>query len=187
MALDDSDLDVGDVDGENPSPAGTGSRTFLIVASLIGGILLLSIAALGGYIFLRTTGRLPDQQATLRADRAAQNTQLAFALEQTAQAARATATSAPILAPATATASPTLVLAAPTDALGSPTVDPNTATVAALQTTQAALAPRTVTPTASSLPDTGFTEDVGVPGLLGIALVLLVVIFLARRLRRAEG
>jgi LPXTG-motif cell wall-anchored protein len=187
MALDNSDLDNGDMGNEGPSPAGSGTRTFLIVASLLGGILLLSIAALGGYVFLRSTGRLPDQQATQRADRNAQNTQIAAALTQTDQAVRATATTAPTqTATATATASPTLVLLAPTDAL-SPTVDPRTATVAALQTTQAALAPRTVTPTPSSLPDTGFSEDVGVPGLLGIALILLVVIFLARRLRQVGG
>lgn len=43
----------------------------------------------------------------------------------------------------------------------------------------------TITPTRtpSALPDSGFAEDVGAPGLLIMAGVLLVVIFMARRLR----
>jgi LPXTG-motif cell wall-anchored protein len=64
------------------------------------------------------------------------------------------------------------------------TVDPRTATVSALLT-QAASTATTRTPTVTALPVTGFAEDVGVPGLVGLALVLIVVIFLARRLRTA--
>jgi LPXTG-motif cell wall-anchored protein len=41
----------------------------------------------------------------------------------------------------------------------------------------------TPTPTATSLPKTGFAEDAGLPGLMGIAVALLVVIVLARGLR----
>jgi LPXTG-motif cell wall-anchored protein len=43
------------------------------------------------------------------------------------------------------------------------------------------------TATATGLPDTGFADDVGIPGLLGLALVLIVVVFLARRFRMAGG
>jgi LPXTG-motif cell wall-anchored protein len=74
------------------------------------------------------------------------------------------------------------VVAAPTEVAATATTDPRTATVAALLT-QAAEAQQTVTPTASGLPQTGFAEDVGVPGLVGLSLALIVVIFLARRLR----
>jgi LysM repeat protein len=76
---------------------------------------------------------------------------------------------------------PTPVLAAPG---ASPTAD-RTATVAFLLT-EAAIGRLTVTPTASGLPATGFAEDVGVPGMVGLALVLIVVVFLARRLRTAS-
>jgi LysM repeat protein len=80
-------------------------------------------------------------------------------------------------------ATPTPLLAVPTDT-PVPTVDPRTATVAALLT-QAAIAQQTTVPTSTALPTTGFVEDVGIPGLLGMALLLVVVIFLARRLRSA--
>ena len=86
-------------------------------------------------------------------------------------------------------------------------VDARTATVAALltqaaqakltatyqvsATTQSAAggatsgtaAAATPTRTTTALPRTGFAEDVGIPGLLGLAALFLVVIFLARRLR----
>jgi hypothetical protein len=38
-------------------------------------------------------------------------------------------------------------------------------------------------PTATALPTTGFADEVGLPGLFGLAAVLIVVIFLARRAR----
>lgn len=79
------------------------------------------------------------------------------------------------------TSSPTPLLAVPTDT-PVPTRDPRTATVAALLT-QAAIAQQTTQPTATALPTTGFMDEVGMPGLLGMALLLVAVIFLARRLR----
>ena len=85
--------------------------------------------------------------------------------------------------PPPATPSPTPLLAVPTDT-PVPTDDPRTATVAALLT-QAAIAQQTAVPTSTALPSTGFADVVGIPGLLGMALLLVVVIFLARRLRSA--
>lgn len=84
----------------------------------------------------------------------------------------------------TATATVTPVVALPTDT-PSPTEDvfggdPRTQTVEALLT-QSALTPGV--PTTTALPDTGFFEDAGVPGILLVALALVVVIFIARRLR----
>jgi hypothetical protein len=62
--------------------------------------------------------------------------------------------------------------------------DPQTATVAAANT-QAAQAQLTITalPTSTLLPDTGFFDDAGAPGLFIMAIALVVVILLARRLR----
>jgi LPXTG-motif cell wall-anchored protein len=183
MALEDMDNERDDVD-ETPPPAESSNRTFLIVAGILGGIMLLALLFLALYaLFLAPQRR--NQQATQLAMINSQNTQVAEAAQATSQAAKWTATPTATRVPPTATASPTQVLAAPTEVLGTVTQDPRTATVAALLT-QAAGAQVSITPTASGLPDTGFAEDVGVPGLVGLTLVLIVVIFLARRLRSAS-
>jgi hypothetical protein len=57
-----------------------------------------------------------------------------------------------------------------------------TATVGAALT-QAAVAQLTIVPTTTALPQTGFVEDVGVPGLVVMALAFIIVILMARRLR----
>jgi LPXTG-motif cell wall-anchored protein len=216
-----------------PEPEEGGSnRTFLIVAGVLGGIMVLAIACLALYALVLAPQRR-NQQATQVAQINAQNTQVHLAAEQTALAAKwtptPTATAAspfvyvvkegdtvdsiarqfgvdvavlralnnmtealvrvgeeimipnPGLTLETLSPSPTPVLAQPTAA--SPTID-RTGTVAALLT-EAAAGKLTITPTASGLPDTGFADNVGVPGLFGLALVLLAVIFLARRLRTA--
>jgi hypothetical protein len=84
----------------------------------------------------------------------------------------------PVLAIATSTQAP----------LQESTLDPRTATVSALLT-QAAAAKQTGTapPTATGLPTTGFAEDIGLPSLLGLALVFIIVIFLVRRLRASPS
>jgi hypothetical protein len=51
--------------------------------------------------------------------------------------------------------------------------------------TQVAELTMTVFPTSTSLPDSGFADNVGLPGLLIAAITLVVVIILARRLRAA--
>lgn len=45
---------------------------------------------------------------------------------------------------------------------------------------------KTLTTTPSALPTSGFADDVGLPGLFMMALLLVGVIFLARRLRSAS-
>jgi hypothetical protein len=60
--------------------------------------------------------------------------------------------------------------------------NPATATIAA-GFTQLALSTQTVIATSTALPNTGFADDIGAPGLLLMALALVVVIFLVRRLR----
>jgi hypothetical protein len=73
-----------------------------------------------------------------------------------------------------------------TPALG--TEDPRTATVAVL-ITQAAQARMTATymeTAAVVLPGTGFADEVGLPGLITLSLVLVLVIFLVRRLRTSS-
>ena len=125
----------------------------------------------------------------------ATNTSVAMSAKMTAlaQAWTLTPTITETPAPSTATASPTPVLA-PTDTpMDGETVttepdvtqDPRTATVSALLTEQAG-GGNTSTPTATGLPDTGFADDFGIPGMIALAAALVVVIFLARRLRTAN-
>jgi LPXTG-motif cell wall-anchored protein len=76
--------------------------------------------------------------------------------------------------------------AAPEDLAG------RTATLAALLTQAARTAtitpdPRTGTKTVTALPQTGFADQVGLPGLVGMALLLIIVVFLVRRLRLANN
>ena len=184
MDFEDNDMDNEvDVNG-TPPPEEASNRTFLLVAGVLGAIMLLTLVALALYAFVFGPQRR-EQRATQVAEINTQNTQIAQAAEQTALALQFTATPTATLIPtdtSTPTVSPTAVVVVPTEVRDTATPDPRTATVAALLT-QAAGAQQTVTPTASGLPQTGFAEDVGVPGLVGLTLVLVVVIFLARRLR----
>jgi LPXTG-motif cell wall-anchored protein len=68
------------------------------------------------------------------------------------------------------------------------TANPATGTVGAAFTQIAvsqAVSTLTIIPTSTALPKTGFAEDVGAPGLMMVAVALVAVIFLVRRLRTA--
>jgi len=128
------------------------------------------------------------------------NSQTAVAIQatSTAQAALATPTSLLPNAPTnTAVAainpinSPTAMLATSLATLAlAPVTGP-----AAMPTVQAAQATQQMasteimlgTPIGSAMPKTGFFDQVGLPGLVILALVLIAVIFLARRLRHAPS
>lgn len=160
-----------------PPPEESSNRTFLIAAGILGGIVLLSIACLAGYVLLF----LPQQKASqsqAATQQASQNLQVAQALTATAQALilpTATVTPPPTETPVIAQATATVV--ASTD-----TPDPATATVAAALT-QAAQAQLTHVPTSTALPGTGLADQYGAPGLVVMGMALVAVIFLARRLR----
>lgn len=160
-------------------PEESSNRTFLVVAGILAGIVLLSLACVAGYVLIFQ----PQQQAS-RAQaataQAVQNAQVAQALTATQQAANfptATITppptQTPLIAQATATAIP-----------ATNTPDPATATVAAALT-QAAQAQLTHVPTSTALPGTGIGDQYGAPGLVIVGMGLIAVIFLARRLRAA--
>jgi hypothetical protein len=53
--------------------------------------------------------------------------------------------------------------------------------------TQAAAAQLTIVPTSTALPNTGFADDYGVPGMFVMALAFVIVILLSRRLRAAPA
>lgn len=164
---------------EPQPPEESNNRTFLIAAGILGGIVLLSIACLAGYALLI----LPGQQAANQQNKNAvgtQNAVVAQALTATSQAiAFPTATVTPSQTPVVAQSSPTTVPIIATN-----TQDPATATVAAALTL-AAQAQLTHVPTSTALPGTGIGDQYGAPGLVIIGMALIVVIFLARRLRVA--
>jgi LPXTG-motif cell wall-anchored protein len=138
-----------------------------------------------------------NQQATLIS---AQNVATSSAATKQAFTALLALTPSATLTPtATQPATPTPVIVQPTDTetpLPSDTLAPGAAiaqdltarteTVAALLTQAAGgggVASATPGATPTALPTTGFADEVGLPGLIGLAIVLLAVIFLARRLR----
>jgi hypothetical protein len=173
--------DVNYEDEELAPEEETSNRTFLLVAGILGGIILLTLCVAGGlFVFQQqrnaanTTGE-QSAQATQNAqiNEALTATGVAFALSQTPQAS-------PTLVPTN-----TLVVAQPT-ATNTPlftnTPDPATATVAA-GLTRVAASTATVIFTSTALPNSGFADEFGLPGLVIAAMVLVAVIFLARRLR----
>jgi hypothetical protein len=184
MAFDNHDVEPS-VEEAGPPPSESSNRSFLIVAGILGALLLLSLICVAAYAFLI----LPSSkraQATANAAAIARATESALSLQQTALAQAWTATPTQVKAtktplPPTNTA---VVVIATTSA---PTNDPRTATIAALQTQAAALQKTGLpTPTVTALAGTGIADEFGIPGLVGLAVVLVAVIFLARRLRTAS-
>src|SRR5258706_15400764 len=177
---------------DQPDDSESGNRSpFTIVAIIIGGIILLSLICMVviGAIYLPQRAA---QQAANSTNAAATEAQNALIAQQTEQAAQATPTLAPTMT-LTEAPSNTPVLVFATDTPSSlVTQDPATATLEALQT-QLASAQLTVTfqpsPTGGTvtatpqIPKTGFADEFGLPGLFIIAMIFLVVILLARRLR----
>jgi LPXTG-motif cell wall-anchored protein len=183
MAFEDMNMDAEpEINGTPPPPEESSNRTFIIVAAILGGITLLALLCIAVYALVYVPQRR-SSQATQVAQLNAQNTEVAQAITKTSLAFAFTPTPTITPIPNTSTPTSTPVVAVPTNTL-IPTQDPRTATVAALLT-QAAEAQKTVVPTSTALPTTGFADEVGIPGLLGMAVLLVAVIFLARRFRSA--
>ena len=185
MAMDNIDMDFGTEIPPSPPSRDTGNRTFLIAAGILGAVAVFALVC----IIVIALIWLPRKRAQDEAQLAtvnAQNTQVSMIITQTSRAmlekAAWTPTASMTPLPVEFTSTPTaVVVIVPTKA--PPQVD-RTATVAALLT-QAAVTTRTVYPTPTALPNTGFAEDVGLPTMLALAGLLIVVIFVARRLRTA--
>lgn len=160
-------------------PEEASNRTFLIAAGVLGALVLLGLLCTVGYIiFSRSTNQQAEQDALQQATNQAATIQAG--LTQTAVVVGLTQTAAvtntvpptntPVIAEATVTPSPT--------------ENPATATVAAAFT-QLAVSTQTVIATSTALPNTGFVDEFGAPGLMLMAIALVAVIFLVRRLRAA--
>jgi len=198
MGMNDfEDMDFEDIGSEETiSTSRSSNRTFLIVAGILGGILLIALLAIAAYAVLYLPSRDTGQQTQVAAINAT-NTAVAEEAQLTAVAYRATMTpthtatlpptNTPTMIPSS-TSTPVLAptnTPVPTDGTPDPAA---TETVAALLTQQAgAGGGATQIPTATALPDTGFADDFGVPGLVLVAAVLMVIIILSRRLRTSTN
>jgi hypothetical protein len=187
----DSDNVQSDVDDEEGgTPEEASNRTFLIVAGVFGAIVVLSLICLVLFVVFKV---LPDRnnQSKKATQAAQQNISISDSATKTAIASKWTAT--PTITPSPVPVTPT---SKPTDTPvirpSSTPTSPNAATLEylymiATQTKAAqGLSSPTATP-ASTLAGTGFADQVGAPALLGLAAVLILVIFLARRLRTANS
>jgi hypothetical protein len=171
-----------DTDFDEPTPPEESSnRAFLLVAGILGGLVFLGLLCIVGYIFLQNASQQQNQataiaqatqqEATIQAG--VTQTSVAQALTQTAAVTNTIPpTNTPVIAEATQT---------PT-----PTSDPATETVAAAFT-QIAVSTQTIIPTSTALPNTGFVDEFGAPGLMLAAVALVAVIFLVRRLRSSPS
>ncbi|MBX3048388.1 MAG: hypothetical protein KIT46_04755 [Anaerolineales bacterium] len=204
--LDDLDLDIPEA---GPPPKKPANRGFITIVAVMGGLMLLALLAMVYYAMVV----LPQQRAALpQATPAVELTETQIVAEiQATGSAQPTNTGTPEPSStntprptATETLVPTQITPIFTSAAQAAENDA-TATVHALLT-QAALAQTeavagtpeageaasgeasatpTATVTPSALPQSGFADEVGVPGLLAAAAMLLFLIFTARRLRTA--
>jgi type II secretory pathway pseudopilin PulG len=190
--------DMNDIEnelGEERPPNGNGNRTFVIIAGILGGVMVLALLCIAALALLRY---LPGQRAAqeLASTQAAQDTAVALSAQLTASIPTATATRQPTFTPTNTpaptntpvivlvpTKSPTLDIAVVTrDALLTQTAIHSLATITP-GTTQAGATPR---PTSTALPGTGIADELGLPGLITVAFVLIVVMFMVRKIRTAS-
>jgi hypothetical protein len=186
-----------------PPPEESQNRVFVLVALGLGGLFIvgLILIALFAFVIAPTQRRARTAAAT---GTAAGNLALAQALTQTALAGLggedkteppptaigAAVTSTPLIPPsATNTLPPTNTFTpgpSPTSLAAGGTATPQplrTRTPTPSLVGGARTSTPTRLPTATALPATGFAEDVGVPGLLALGAGLVVVLFVARRMR----
>jgi len=181
MATDNYDNFDDAFDDESDAPEESNNRTFLIIAGGLGLLVLCALLVVGGYVLINSNSNQTNE-ATAQAQATMQEATVQAALTQTAvvqqqtQVAEATTTVLPTNTPVIAEATMTLT----------ETPNPATATVGAAFT-QIAASTQTIFPTSTALPNTGFADDVGIPGMFALALGLVILIFLARRLRAAPA
>ncbi len=167
-------------DEDSEAPEESSNRTFLFVAGGLGVLILVVLLCVGGYvIFNMNSGQASE--ATAQAQATQQEAIVQAALTQTAVVAQAQAAAQTEAVTATVLPSSTPVIAAAT-ATFTETPNPATATVGAAFT-QIAASTQTIIPTSTALPNTGFADEVGIPGMFAMALALVAVILLVRRLR----
>jgi hypothetical protein len=169
-------------DAGEPAPENkpSGGKTFGVVIAVMGVVLILALVLL-----LLVAPNIISQQRNQNIEQAAQ-----INAANTATAMAATAAALPTATPVVVntpvpTGTPVVSIivtstpAAASEALSTDEV----ATVQALQTQMAGGQAGTPQATATALPTTGFADEYGLPGLMGLAVILIAVVFLSRKLR----
>jgi hypothetical protein len=194
MGMNDfEDMDFEEIGSEETISTSKGSnRTFLIVAGILGGILLIALLAIAAYAVLYLPSRDTGQQTQVAEINAtntavAEEAQLTAIAKQVTMTPTFTATSPPTNTPTMTPSNTSTPVLAPTNTPDGTDDPAATETVAALLTQQAGGGGATPIPTATALPDTGFADDFGVPGLVLVAGILMVIIILSRRLRTSTN
>jgi hypothetical protein len=182
------EFDNGMPESADAAASAPANRGFITAIGVMAGIFILGLVALAGYWVLGR-GALANARAAEAAAIESTNAAIALAATNTSEAISqaATAKAAPTRTTA-ATNTPVIVVATntprPTNTLIPAADDPaRTATVAAFLTQSAQGTQSTFAPTSTALPSTGFADEVGLPGLFAVGLILLAVVFVARRLR----
>lgn len=186
---------------ETQPPEEVGNRTFLIIGGIFAGVIFLTLACMAAYLLFfrgQATGARATQAAQQTAVVANSQTQVAgqtLTAEALLWTNTPSATPLPTNTPRSTqvnTPTPVVILNTPT-----PTNPVDSATLAAMQTQLAAYMTQTEAARQGTLqpqgtrqiggegplPQTGFFDEIGMPLIL-LALVLLAVIFIARRLRQ---
>lgn len=187
----DFDFEVPPMDEGEDKP----NRTFITAVAAIGGLLILSLICLGLYTLV-IAPRQREARERLPTEVALTSTELARLLTETAIAdmspvavddtptPTSTTAATPTSTPAVTLTPTELVIVATSTSTIQATEDPLVATAQAQATLNAAQQEATATSTPTALPGTGgFAEDIGIPGMLLLAAVLVTVIFIARHLR----
>ncbi|MHB1119839.1 MAG: LPXTG cell wall anchor domain-containing protein [Bellilinea sp.] len=114
-------------------------------------------------------------------------TSLASSTRPPSATPRPTNTTIPTATPLSVEARTATVVALLTQPVQGGAAATQVAQITSVQTTQATSVARTPTSTArtspTALPTTGFADDIGLPGIFGLALALILIVFLVRRIR----
>ncbi len=173
------------LDADEGAPEPANNKTFIIAVAGLIGFLVIAMAMLAAYaVFIMPSKK--HARETQVAQINAQNTAIAQGLTATAEAAAWTPT--PTVTPyhtPTPTQSPTPTLVVAVESTPTPGSTPAIDATAFALTATAIYATNAAVPSPTSLSDTGIADGVGLPGMIAMAVLLIVVIFLARRLRQA--
>ena len=200
-----SDFDYSQFE-ETPEPKKTGNRTFAIIASILGAIILLAMVAGAAYaIFIlpeKTAQRVDliskisaENTATVMAATAESlvqalptNTPLPVATEPAIEEAAAEPFSPAADAGTGGEMSEDMAITATVSALLTQAAEANPAAVLpAAAETATPVRVATIVPTPTALPSTGFADEMGLPGLVGLAFLCITVILITRQVRAAQS
>lgn len=184
---------------QKPLPPANGSnRTFWLAVSVLGAVFFFTLAVMATYVLAvrpQNTSQKSTQLAELNLQGTAtlmsafRTTATALALTKEANALLIAATPVVQATPQPPTATATLIPATATPKTGNITTGSKTSSSSAAQGAATSTAtpfpspqpPPLQTPTA--LPETGYGERAGLPGLFGLALFSLTTMIVARWIR----